>query len=123
MDGRNEIVSVSGVSGNRHATSVPPAFSRRSDRVALPLSRRSGRPPRRRHEMRSLAHEFAAQRGTTPARHETWSAGPWDVPRQAPVAPVAPLAPAAVGPTRRAILRRALRQGLLRPASRLRDQR
>jgi hypothetical protein len=26
MDGRNEIVSVSGVSGNRHATSVPPAF-------------------------------------------------------------------------------------------------
>jgi len=73
--------------------------------------------------MRSLAHEFATQRSSTPVHHETWSPGPWDGPRQAPVAPVAPPARDEVGPTRRAVLRRALRQGLLRPASRLRDQR
>jgi len=73
--------------------------------------------------MRSLAHEFATQRTATPVRHDTWSPGPWDGPRQAPVASVAPLARAEVGPTRRAVLRRALRQGLLRPAARLRDQR
>ena len=72
--------------------------------------------------MRSLAHEFATQRSSTPVHHETWSPGPWDGPRHAPVAQVVPLAPAAVGPTRRAILRRALRQGLLRPAARLRDR-
>jgi len=89
--------------------------------------------------MRSLAHEFATQRNATPPRHVSWdSPGPWDGPRHAPVARVAPVAPAApavpvalaapvapadVGPTRRAVLRRALRMGLLRPAARLRDGR
>jgi len=77
--------------------------------------------------MRSLAHEFATQRNATQPRHQSWDApGPWDGPRHAPitrVTPVATVAPAAVGPTRRAVLRRALRMGLLRPASRLRDPR
>src|SRR5689334_17205130 len=44
MDGRNEIVSASGVPGNRHATSVPSAFPRRPDPVAHP-SRPTGRQP------------------------------------------------------------------------------
>ena len=80
--------------------------------------------------MRSLAHEFATQRNATPPRHASWDApGPWDGPRHAPVArvalvaPAAPVAPADVGPTRRAVLRRALRMGLLRPAARLRNGR
>ena len=67
--------------------------------------------------MRSLAHEFATQRNATPPPHES---------RDAPVARVTPAAlaePGAAGPTRRAVLRRALRMGLLRPASRLRDVR
>ena len=68
--------------------------------------------------MRSLAHEAAAQRTWTQPRHETWnkgrnravswdSPGPWDGPSHLGV-------PA--DSTRRAVLRRALRQGLLRPA-------
>ena len=86
--------------------------------------------------MRSLAREFATQRNVAPTRHESWDApGPWDGPRHAPITRVtpvatvapaavaAPVAPADVGPTRRAVLRRALRMGLLRPASRLRDPR
>ena len=125
MNGRNEIVSAGGVPGNRHATSVPSAFPRRSDPVAAPLSDRPGRPPRRRHEMRSLAHEFATQRNATPP-HESWDApGPGTDrdtrrsrgsrrPRSAP-------RPGRRRTHRRAVLRRALRMGLLRPASRLRD--
>ena len=77
--------------------------------------------------MRSLTHEFATQRNATRPRHESWDApGPWDGPPHAPVARVALAAPvttAAAGPTRRAVLRRALRMGLLRPAARLRDVR
>jgi hypothetical protein len=62
--------------------------------------------------MRSRAHELTAQRTSTP-RHETWNetwheAVPWDVPSWTEPA----------GPSRRAVLRRALRQGLLRPAVR-----
>ena len=79
--------------------------------------------------MRGVAHEFATQRNATP-RHESWDTpGPLDGPRRAPVARVtpaaraAPVTPAAAGPTRRAVLRRALRMGLLRPAARLRDVR
>jgi hypothetical protein len=45
--------------------------------------------------MRSLAHELAAQQISTGHRHLSWEAIP--------------------GPTRRAVLRRALRRGLLRP--------
>jgi len=80
--------------------------------------------------MRSLAREFATQRNVAPPRHESWDApGPWDGPRHSPITRVAPAAvalpvvPAAAGPTRRAVLRRALRMGLLRPAARLRDVR
>ena len=62
--------------------------------------------------MRSLAHELTARRISTGSRHETWKetraeAVSWDAPPQ--------------GPSRRAVLRRALRQGLLRPAACARD--
>ena len=67
--------------------------------------------------MRSLAHELAVQRTGTQPRHETWTEGrnhsvswdapgPWDRPSH----------PGTVNASRRAVLRRALRQGLLRPA-------
>ena len=62
--------------------------------------------------MRSLAHELTAQRTSTGPRHETWNeAAPWD--QQSWTGPT--------GPSRRAVLRRALRQGLLRPAVRAGD--
>ena len=48
--------------------------------------------------MRSLAHEAITQRTSTSPRHETWDLVP-------------------SGPTRRAVLRRALRQGWLRAAT------
>ena len=51
--------------------------------------------------MRSLVHETAAHRTWTSPRHETWDVGP-------------------TLPARRASLRRALRQGLLRAATRAR---
>jgi hypothetical protein len=108
MDGRNEIASAGGVPGNRHATTVPTAFSPPARLGRDPLGDRRAGINTRRHEMRSLAQEFAAQRNSTGPRHESWdearsrdSAGAWNV------APV---------PSRRAVLRRALRQGLLRPA-------
>jgi hypothetical protein len=59
--------------------------------------------------MRSLAHELTAQRTSAGPRHETRNeAVPWDA--QSWTEPT--------GPSRRAVLRRALRQGLLRPAVR-----
>jgi hypothetical protein len=57
--------------------------------------------------MRSLAHELATQRISTGHRHGSWDeAGSRYTPTTLSVTP---------GPTRRAVLRRALRQGLLRP--------
>jgi hypothetical protein len=66
--------------------------------------------------MRSLAHELATQRTSTQPRHESSSEAPaWTEPERLSE----PLSQPS-GPTRRAVLRRALRQGLLRPATRLR---
>lgn len=52
--------------------------------------------------MRSLVHETTVQRGWTAPKHATWDVGP-------------------TIPARRASLRRALRQGLLRAAARSRS--
>ena len=101
MDGRNEIASAGGVPGNRHATSVPTAFPQPARLGRDPLDdRRAGSySASRRTTMRSLVHEAVVQRTWTEPRHGSWDPVPT--------------------PTRRAVLRRALRQGWLRPAVRL----
>ena len=121
MDGRNEIVF-------REWRAGQPARHFGSNRLFLPARCRSSHPsttvragkPNRRRAMRSLAHELAAQRTGTQPRHETWNDVPshavsWDPPGQWD-GPSHLDAPA--GTSRRAVLRRALRQGLLRPAQR-----